>query len=91
MGNHPSQGPYDEMIYWLDAEMGGGPSSGTLTLRDHTSASALTRQWGAGAKESRNLGTIPYPSGEYTLTFSQSGDSYIRLIVAGGLTNSWEL
>jgi len=91
VGNHPSQGPYDEMIYWLDAEMGGGPSSGTLTLRDHNSASALTRQWGAGAKESGNLGTIPYPSGEYTLTITQTGDSYIRLIVAGGLTNSWEL
>ena len=91
VGDHPSQGPYDEMIYWLDAEMGGGRSSGSLTLRDHNSASALTRQWGAGAKESGNLGTIPYPSGEYTLTITQTGDSYIRLIVAGGLTNSWEL
>jgi hypothetical protein len=91
VGDHPSQGPYDEMIYWLDAEMGGGPSSGSLTLRDHNSASALTRQWGAGAKESGNLGTIPYPSGEYTLSITQTGDSYIRLIVAGGLTSSWEL
>lgn len=91
VGDHPSQGPYDEMIYWLDAEMGNGPSSGSLTLRDHNSASALTRQWGAGAEESGNLGTIPYPSGDYTLTITQTGDSYIRLIVAGGLTDSWEL
>ena len=91
VGDHPSQGPYDEMIYWLDAEMGGGPSSGSLTLRDHNSASVLTRQWGAGAKESGNLGTIPYPSGEYTLSITQTGDSYIRLIVAGGLTSTWEL
>ena len=91
VGDHPSQGPYDQMIYWLDAEMGGGASSGSLTLRDHNSASALTRQWGAGAQESGNLGTIPYPSGDYTLTITQTGDSYIRLIVAGGLTNSWEL
>ena len=42
-------------------------------------------------KESGNLGTIPYPSGEYTLTITQTGNSYIRLIVAGGLTESWEL
>ena len=91
VGDHPSQGPYDQMIYWLDAEMGGGTSSGSLTLRDHNSASALTRQWGSGAKESGNLGTIPYPSGDYTLTITQTGDSYIRLVVAGGLTNSWEL
>ena len=91
VGDHPSQGPYDEMIYWLDAQMGGGPSSGTLTLRDHTSASALTRQWGAGAEEFGNLGTIPYPSGDYTLTITQTGNSYIRLIVAGGITSSWEL
>ena len=61
VGDHPSQGPYDQMIYWLDAEMGGGTSSGSLTLRDHNSASALTRQWGSGAKESGNLGTILIP------------------------------
>ena len=90
-GDHPSQGPYDQMIYWLDAEMGGGPSSGTLTLRDHQSTSMLGRQWGQNAEESGNLGTIPYPSGDYTLTIPQSGDSYIRLVVAGGLTSSWEL
>ena len=91
VGDHPSQGPYDQMIYWRDAEMGGGPSSGTLTLRDHQSTSMLGRQWGQNAEESGNLGTIPYPSGDYTLTITQSGDSYIRLIVAGGLTSSWVL
>lgn len=91
VSGHPSAGDYDEMIYWLDAEMGGGGSTGSLTLRDHTSSSALTRQWGAGAEENGNLGTIPYPSGEYTLTITQSGNSYIRLIVAGGITTSWNL
>ena len=91
VGDHPSQGPYDQMIYWLDAEMGAGTSSGTLTLRDHQSTSMLGRQWGQNAEESGNLGTIPYPSGDYTLTITQTGNSYIRLIVAGGLTSSWEL
>ena len=91
VSDHPSQGPYDEMIYWLDAEMGGGPSSGSLTLRDHQSTSVLGRQWGQNAKENGNMGTIPYPSGDYTLTVTQTGNSYIRLIVAGGLTQSWDL
>ena len=79
------------MIYWLDADMGGGTSSGTLTLRDHQSTSMLGRQWGQNAEEAGNIGTIPYPSGDYTLTITQTGNSYIRLIVAGGLTSSWEL
>jgi len=91
VSGHPSQGDYDEMIYWIDAEMGGGSSSGTLTLRDHSSVTALSRQWGPGIQENGQMGTIPYPSGEYTLTITQSGDSYIRLIVAGGLTQSWSL
>ena len=91
VSGHPSQGDYDEMIYWLDAEMGGGSSSGTLTLRDHTSVTALSRQWGPGIQENGQMGTIPYPSGEYTVTLTQSGDSYIRLIVAGGITTSWSL
>ena len=91
VGDHPSQGSYDEMIYWLDAEMGAGTSSGTLTLRDHQSTSMLGRQWGQNAEEAGNIGTIPYPSGDYTLTITQTGNSYIRLIVAGGLTSSWEL
>ncbi len=91
VGDHPSQGSYDEMIYWLDADMGGGTSSGTLTLRDHQSTSMLGRQWGQNAEEAGNIGTIPYPSGDYTLTITQTGNSYIRLIVAGGLTSSWEL
>jgi len=91
VGSHPSKGDYDEMIYWLDADMGGGSSTGTLTLRDHTSATALTRQWGPGASEQGQLGTIPYPSGDYTMTVSLSGDAYIRLIVAGGITSTWTL
>lgn len=90
VSGHPSAGDYDEMIYWLDAAMGTG-STGSLTLRDHFSTSALTRQWGSGAEENGNLGTIPYPSGEYTLTITQTGDSYIRFFVAGGITTTWTL
>ena len=91
VGDHPSDGEWDEMIYFLDAECGGGSSTISLTLRDHGSLSALERVWGPGASESGTLGTIPYPSEEYTLTATFTGDSYLRLKIAGGITSSWTL
>jgi len=51
----------------------------------------LERVWGPGASESGTLGTIPYPSEEYTLTASFTGDTYLRLMIAGGITSSWSL
>ena len=91
VSDHPNDGEWDEMIYFLDASCGGGSSSITLTLRDHSSISALERVWGPGASESGTLGTIPYPSEEYTLTATFTGENYLRLIFAGGITQSWSL
>jgi len=91
VSDHPSDGEWDEMIYFLDAECGGGTSTISLTLRDHGSLSALERVWGPGASESGTLGTIPYPSEEYTLTATFTGDTYLRLKIAGGITTSWSL
>ena len=91
VSNHPNDGEWDEMIYFLDAECGGGSSSITLTLRDHLSATALFRAYGPGSSELGTLGTIPYPSEEYTLTATLTGNSMLRLIFAGGITQSWTL
>lgn len=91
VNDHPSDGEWDEMIYYLDAECGGGSSSITLTLRDHVSASALERFWGPGSSEFGTLGTIPYPSEEYTLTATFTGNNNLRLIFAGGITQTWTL
>ena len=91
VSDHPSDGEWDEMIYFLAAECGGGSSSISLTLRDHGALSALERIWGPGASESGTLGTIPYPSEEYTLTATFTGDTYLRLKIAGGITSSWSL
>ena len=44
VNDHPSDGGWDEMIYFLDAESGSG-STITMTLRDHLSVSALERVW----------------------------------------------
>lgn len=91
VSDHPRDGEWDEMIYFLDAECGGGSSSISLTLRDHSSISALERVWGPGASEYGTLGTIPYPSEEYTLTLTFTGSTHLRLIIAGGITQSWTL
>ena len=91
VNDHPNDGEWDEMIYFLDAECGSGSSSITLTLRDHLSATALFRTYGPGSSELGSLGTIPYPTEEYTLTVTKTGDSMLRLIFAGGITQSWSL
>ena len=91
VSDHPSDGGWDEMIYFLDAESGAG-SSITMTLRDHLSVSALERVWGPGASEIGTLGTIPSPSEEYTLTATFTGGStFLRIMIAGGITESWNL
>tara|TARA_B100000900_G_scaffold292477_1_gene251288 strand:- start:2176 stop:3138 length:963 start_codon:yes stop_codon:yes gene_type:complete len=90
VSDHPNDGEWNEMIYFLDALCGGG-STISLTLRDHTSVSPLGRVWGPGAEETGTLGTIPYPSQEYTLSVTFSGDTYLRILLAGGITYSWNL
>ena len=89
VGDHPSGEEYDEMVYYLSARMGGG--TGSLTLRDHTSVSALERAWQPGEEEEGQLGEINSPSQDYTLTVTLSGDSEIAIIIAGGITFSWAL
>ena len=91
VSDHPSDGDWDEMIYFMDAECGSGSSTISFTLRDHLSVSVLPRIWGPGSSEMGTLGTIPYPSGEYTLTATFTGSTYLRVIIAGGITESWSL
>ncbi len=91
VSDHPSDGDWDEMIYFIDAECGSGSSTISLTLRDHLSVSALERIWGPGASELGTMGTIPFPSGEYTLTVTFTGSTYLRVRIAGGITESWSL
>ena len=90
VSDHPRDGEWNEMLYFLDASCGGG-STISLTLRDHTSVSALERLWGPGAEETGTLGTIPYPSEEYTLTATFTGNTHLRILLAGGITYSWNL
>ena len=91
VSDHPSDGDWDEMIYFMDAECGSGSSTISFTLRDHLSVSVLPRFWGPDSSEMGTLGTISYPSGEYTLTATFTGSTYLRVIIAGGITEFWSL
>ncbi len=89
--NHPNDGEWNEMVYFYDVECGSGSSSITLTLRDHLSSSVITKIWGPGASEKGVIGSIEYPTEEYTLTATFTGNSNLRIIIAGAITYSWSL
>ena len=90
---HPSEGDWNTLVWYLDVEIASnGPSSGSLSMKDHAGASPLTRAWGAGATEKGAIGTIPSNSGEYSLTVTVRGpESFVHLKVAGALVFQWEL
>jgi hypothetical protein len=90
---HPSEGDWNTLVWYLDVEIASnGPSSGSLSMKDHAGASPLTRAWGAGATEPGTIGTIPSNAGEYSLTVTVRGPgSFIHLKVAGALMFQWTL
>ncbi|HJM18415.1 MAG TPA: hypothetical protein QF703_02670 [Candidatus Thalassarchaeaceae archaeon] len=91
VSEHPTDGEWDEMIYFIDADSGSG-SSISFTLRDHMSVSMLADFWGPGASEWGTMGTIPYPSGEYTMTATFTGSStYLRVRISAGISQSWNI
>ena len=88
---HPSGIDFDFLVWYLDVDISGG-GSGTLSLKDHSGATPLARQWGPNSRESGSIGTIPSNTGEYSLTITLSGQqSYIHLKVAGGIQTIWTL
>ncbi|HIO94401.1 MAG TPA: hypothetical protein EYN46_03510 [Candidatus Poseidoniales archaeon] len=89
---HPSGADFDMLVWYLDVEINGGASQGSLTVKDHSGVTPLARAWGPSSTEKGSLGTIPANSGEYSVTASlNGGSSYIHLKIAGGLQSSWTL
>ncbi len=89
---HPSGADFDMLVWYLDVQINGGPSQGSLTVKDHSGLTPLARAWGPSSTEKGSLGTIPANSGEYSVTATlNGGSSYIHLKIAGGLQSSWTL
>lgn len=87
---HPSGIDFDYYVFYIDASLPQG-GTGTLSLRDHTGNSILTRTYTAGT-QSQELATIPSRSDEYTLEVTLTGgQSTIHFMIAGGIENYWEL
>ena len=88
---HPSGTEFDHLVWYIDVEISQG-GSGSLTMRDHTSASPLTRAWGSGATDKGAIGTIPSTSDEYSMTITLRGQtSILHVKVAGAIENQWTL
>ena len=89
---HPSGADFDMLVWYLDVEINGGASQGSLTVKDHSGVTPLVRAWGPSSTEKGSLGTIPANTGEYSVTATlNGGSSYIHLKIAGGLQSSWTL
>ncbi|UCG70076.1 MAG: hypothetical protein JSV09_03405 [Thermoplasmata archaeon] len=84
---HPEWGPFDYLVYHYDIHTGDS-SGGTITVTDPASESTMKRIFGPNTFE-RTLGTIPSESGEWKVTVILSGESYLRLRIAGGIEYIW--
>lgn len=84
---HPDWGPFDYLVYYYDV-LSGESSGGAVTVTDPASESQMRRVFGPNTFE-RALGTIPSESGEWKVTVVISGESYLRLRVAGGIEYIW--
>ena len=73
--DHPNDGSWDEMIYLMSASAGGGGSTITMTLRDHTSypflkdsGARIVRIWNLGDHSSPVENTLLQPVSQVRLT-----------------------
>jgi len=86
---HPTAGEFHNYIYYLQYESGGG-SSGSITLRDHEGVEAYNENF--GSNEHNDIkGAIPVESGEWTVSVSLEGTTWMRMRIAGGIYYPWEL
>ena len=88
-GDHPRDGEWDDMIYFLDATCQGGTI--TFALRDNSALNGVEESWGPGESEHGTIGVIPSPSDEYLLTLSMTGSSHFRLLIAGAVLETYSL
>jgi hypothetical protein len=85
---HVRYGPWNYVVYWLEADIGGS-GSGELVLRDHD-GEQLTEVFTPG-NSFQELGIVTGASGNWTLQVSLSGNADVRLVVAGAVEYGWTL
>jgi len=83
---HERYGPWNYVVYYLEAEIGSG--SGELILRDHDSTNILVETFSPGNSKNE-LGTVMGTSGNWTLEISLSGNADVRIRIAGAIEYSY--
>ncbi len=86
---HPKYGDFDELIYYLEVDVGGN-GGGELYLKDHTGESPVIKSYGPNSGE-ESLGFIPSRNGNWTLEIAMEGTMYLRMRIAGGITYTWDI
>jgi hypothetical protein len=84
---HPNWGPFDSLIFYYEAYTQDA-SFGSLIIKDHRSETILRRAFYPNTLEN-SLGTIPSEAGEWAVTISLTGESSLRLRIAGGIEYIW--
>ena len=79
---HERYGPWNYVVYYLEAKIGSG--SGELILRDHDSTNILVETFSPGNSKNE-LGTVMGTSGNWTLEISLSGNADVRIRIAGAI------
>ena len=80
---HQRYGNWNYILYFLEANTGGS-GSGELTLKDHLGTELLFETFSPGVTKNE-MGSVEGNSGNWTFEIALSGDSYVRMRIAGAI------
>ena len=80
---HQRYGNWNFILYFLEANTGGS-GSGELTLKDHLGTELLFETFSPGVTKNE-MGSVEGNSGNWTFEIALSGDSYVRMRIAGAI------
>ena len=84
---HERYGNWNYIVYYIESEMGSS-GSGELILKDQEDTDVLVEAFSPGTTKSE-AGTVLGESGNWTMEISLSGDSNVRLRIAGAIEYSY--
>lgn len=85
----PGAEDFADYITYLEYTTG-EDSSASLSFRDDEGDEVYRRDYSSNS-EGQNLNAMPVDSGDWTLSVTLEGDSYLRFRIAGGILTTWTL
>ena len=80
---HERYGNWNYILYFLESNTGSS-GSGELTLKDHLGTELLVETFSPGVTKNE-MGSVEGDSGNWTFEIALSGDSYVRMRIAGAI------